>query len=161
MAKENSLEHSPVEDQVPSTVERRQSYPPERVLFSLGTDYHRQLETYGSLIRQVHHARTSAAPLMGWWSSTAYSFGLNDAAALTNAQWETEHLRSFGYNIFHIDEGYDYARGDHATPNATLFPRSSRARVTRYAARPGSAIWTTPFEVSERSWCLRSIRIGS
>ncbi|MGB0119039.1 MAG: PKD domain-containing protein [Terriglobales bacterium] len=155
MAKENSLEHSPVEDQVPLSlpVAPGAELSSERVLFSLGTDYHRQLETYGSLIRQVHHARTSAPPLMGWWSWTAYYFGLNDAAALTNAQWEAEHLKSFGYNIFHIDEGYDYARGDYATPNATLFPQGLAAleyKVRGLGLVP--AIWTAPFEVSERSW---------
>ncbi|MGB6250350.1 MAG: PKD domain-containing protein [Terriglobales bacterium] len=157
MAKENSLEHSPVEDQVPLSlpVAPGAELSSERVLFSLGTDYHRQLETYGSLIRQVHHARTSAPPLMGWWSWTAYYFGLNDAAALTNAQWEAEHLKSFGYNIFHIDEGYDYARGDYATPNATLFPQGLAAleyKVRGLGLVP--AIWTAPFEVSERSWVL-------
>ncbi len=155
MAKENSLEHSPVEDQVPLSlpVAPGAELSSERVLFSLGTDYHRQLETYGSLIRQVHHARTSAPPLMGWWSWTAYYFGLNDAAALTNPLWEAEHLKSFGYNIFHIDEGYDYARGDYATPNATLFPQGLAAleyKVRGLGLVP--AIWTAPFEVSERSW---------
>ena len=59
---------------------------------------------------------------MGWWSWTAYYFGLNEGAALTNAAWEAEHLKSFGYNVFHIDEGYQYARGEYTTPDATLFP---------------------------------------
>ncbi|MGA7448364.1 MAG: PKD domain-containing protein [Terriglobales bacterium] len=155
MAKENSLEHSPAEDQVQLSlpVAPGAELSSERLLFSLGTDYHRQLETYGSLIRQIHHARTSAPPLMGWWSWTAYYFGLNDAAALTNAQWEAEHLKSFGYNIFHIDEGYDYARGEYMTPNATLFPQGLAAleyKVRGLGLVP--AIWTAPFEVSERSW---------
>ncbi len=155
MAKENSLEHSPVEDQVRLSlpVAPGAELASERVLFSLAADYHRQLETYASLIRQIHYARTSAPPLMGWWSWTAYYFGLNDAAALTNAQWEAEHLKSFGYNIFHIDEGYDYARGEYTTPNATLFPQGLATleyRVRGLGLVP--AIWTAPFEVSERSW---------
>jgi alpha-galactosidase len=155
MAKENSLEHSPGEDQVPLSLPLAPGaeLSSERVLFSLGTDYHWQLETYGSLIRQIHHARTNAPPLMGWWSWTAYYFGLNDAAALTNAQWEAEHLKSFGYNIFHIDEGYQYARGEYTTPNATLFPQGLATleyKVRGLGLVP--AIWTAPFEVSERSW---------
>ncbi len=158
LAKQNSLEHSPVEDQVRLSlpVAPGAELSSERVLFSLGSDYHHQLETYGSLIRQIHHARTSAPPLMGWWSWTAYYFGLNDAAALTNAQWEAEHLKSFGYNIFHIDEGYDYARGDYTTPNATLFPQGLAAleyKVRGLGLVP--AIWTAPFEVSERSWVYK------
>jgi hypothetical protein len=155
MAKENSLEHSSAEDQVELKVPvgAGEELSSERVLVSLASDYHRQLETYGSLIRQIHHARTSAPALMGWWSWTAYYFGLNDAAALTNAQWEAEHLKSLGYNIFHIDEGYQYARGEYITANATLFPRGLAPlyyKVRGLGLVP--AIWTAPFEVSVRSW---------
>ena len=155
MAEENSLEHSSAEDRVELSVPVAPGadLSSERVLFSLGTDYHQQLETYGSLIRQIHHARVSAPPLMGWWSWTAYYFGLNEAAALTNAEWEAQHLKSLGYNIFHIDEGYQYARGEYITPNATLFPRGLTPleyNVRGLGLVPG--IWTAPFEVSERSW---------
>jgi hypothetical protein len=155
MAKQNSLEHSSVEDQVQLSlsVAPAAELSSERVLFSLATDYHRQLETYGSLIRQIHQARTSAPPLMGWWSWTAYYFGLNEAAALTNAEWEAEHLKPLGYSIFHIDEGYQYARGEYITPNATLFPHGLATleyKVHGLGLIP--AIWTAPFEVSERSW---------
>jgi alpha-galactosidase len=155
MAKENSLEHSSAEDQVELSVPLAPGaeVSSERILFSVGTDYHRQLETYGSLIRQIHHARVSAPALMGWWSWTAYYFGLNDGAALTNAEWEAEHLKSLGYTIFHIDEGYQYARGEYITPNATLFPQGLgplEYKVRGLGLVPG--IWTAPFEVSERSW---------
>ena len=155
LEKENSLEHSSAEDQV----ELRLLVAPgaelssERVLFSLATDYHRQLETYGSLIRKIHHARISAPPLMGWWSWTAYYFGLTEGAALTNAQWEAEHLKALGYDVFHMDEGYQYARGEYITPNATHFPHgvgSLEYEVRGLGLVP--AIWTAPFEVSERSW---------
>jgi hypothetical protein len=159
LEKENSLEHSPAEDQIRLSlpVSPGAELSSERLLFSLATDYHRQLETYGSLIRQIHHARTSAPALMGWWSWTAYYFGLNDAAALTNAQWEAEHLKSLGYTIFHIDEGYQYARGEYTTPNATLFPQglaNLEYNVRGLGLTP--AIWTAPFEVSERSWVYRN-----
>ena len=155
MAKLNSLEHSSVEDQVELSlpIAAGAELASERVLFSLATDYHRQLETYGSLIREIHHARTSAPPLMGWWSWTAYYFGLNDGAALTNAEWEAQHLKSLGYNIFHIDEGYQYARGEYSTPNATLFPQGlAKLEYKVHGLGLVPAIWTAPFEVSERSW---------
>ena len=159
MEKENSLEHSSAEDRVQLSlpVASGAELSAECVLFSLATDYHRQLETYASLIRQIHHARTSAPPLMGWWSWTAYYFGLNEAAALTNAEWEAEHLKSLGYNIFHIDEGYQYARGEYGTANATLFPHGLGAleyKVRGLGLVP--AIWTAPFEVSERSWVYQN-----
>ena len=152
---ENSLEHSPAEDRVMLSlpVAPGAELSAERVLFSLSKDYHHQLDTYGSLIGKIHHARTSAPPLMGWWSWTAYYFGLNDGAAQTNAAWEAEHLKSLGYNLFHIDEGYQYARGEYTTANATLFPHGLAPvfyKAHGLGLVPG--IWTAPFEVTERSW---------
>ena len=94
---------------------------------------------------------------MGWWSWTAYYFGLNSGTALTNAQWEAQHLKSLGYDFFHIDEGYQYARGEYSTPNATLFPNGlagMEQKVTNLGLVPG--IWTAPFEVSERSWVYQN-----
>lgn len=155
MQKENSLKHSSPGDQVQLNlpVMPGAELSSERLLFSLSKDYHRQLETYGSLIREIHHARTSAPSLMGWWSWTAYYLGLNEGTALTNAEWEAERLKSFGYNVFHIDEGYQYARGEYTTPNATVFPHGLIPvyyKVRGLGLIPG--IWTAPFEVSERSW---------
>jgi hypothetical protein len=159
MAIENSLEHSPPEDRVRLSlpVAPGSEISSERLLFSLAADYHLQLETYASLIRELHHARVSAPALMGWWSWTAYYFGLNEAAALTNAAWEAQNLKPLGYNIFHIDEGYQYARGEYTTPNATLFPHGLGAleyQVRGLGLTP--AIWTAPFEVSERSWVYQN-----
>ena len=77
--------------------------------------------------------------------------------ALTNAQWESQHLKSLGYDFFHIDEGYQYARGEYSTPNATLFPNGlagMEQKVTNLGLVPG--IWTAPFEVSVRSWVYQN-----
>jgi len=158
MEEENSLEHSAAADRITLSlpVAPGASLSSEALAFSISRDYHRQLETYGGLIRRLHHARVGAPPLMGWWSWTAYYFGLNAGAALTNAQWLSEHLARYGYTLFHIDEGYQYARGEYTTPNATVFPQG--LVPVEYAVRglgltPG--IWTAPFEVSERSWIFR------
>jgi hypothetical protein len=155
MEKENSLQDSPAEDQIelslPVPAQGRMNS--ERMLLSVSRDYHHQLGTYGELIRKIHHARVSAPPLMGWWSWTAFYFGLNQGAALTNAEWLAQHLKQYGYNTFHIDEGYDYARGEYTTPDATLFPGGMgrlEYRVHGLGLTPG--IWTAPFEVSSRSW---------
>ncbi|HZC42683.1 MAG TPA: alpha-galactosidase, partial [Acidobacteriaceae bacterium] len=129
----------------------------EKLLLSVDSDYHHQLTTYGTLIRQLHHPRASAPTPMGWWSWTAYYFGLNSGTALTNAQWESQHLKSLGYDFFHIDEGYQYARGEYSTPNATLFPSGlagMEQKVTNLGLVPG--IWTAPFEVSVRSWVYQN-----
>ncbi len=152
---ENSLKHSPAVDQVELSllVVPGGDLSSERLLFSLSTDYRAQLETYGSLIRQIDHARASAPPLMGWWSWTAFYFGLNEGAALTNAQWQAEHLKSLGYNIYHVDEGYQYARGEYSTPDVTLFPNGMASVFYKlHGLGLVPAIWTAPFEVSARSW---------
>ena len=152
---ENSLKHSPAEDRVELSlpVAPGADISSERLLFSLGTDYHHQLDTYGSLIRQIAHARSSAPPLMGWWSWTAFYFGLNEGAALTNAEWQAEHLKPLGYNIFHVDEGYQYARGEYTTPDVTLFPHGMASVFYKlHGLGLVPAMWTAPFEVSQRSW---------
>ena len=154
-----SLRQAIAEDQMAlqSPVAPGEQLASEKLLLSVDTDYHRQLETYGALIRQLHHARVAAPTPMGWWSWTAYYFGLNSGTAITNAEWEAQNLKSLGYDFFHIDEGYQYARGEYSTPNATLFPHGlarMEQKVTNLGLVPG--IWTAPFEVSERSWVYQN-----
>lgn len=158
LEEDNSLRHSSAQDRVMLSlpVAPGARLASETVLLSVSRHYHQQLQTYGRLIRRIHHARVRAPALMGWWSWTAYYFGLNDGAARTNATWEAQHLAKYGYKVFHIDEGYQFARGDYISPNATLFPQGLNR--LEYAIRglgltPG--IWTAPFEVSRRSWVYR------
>lgn len=155
LLEENSLLDSGEEDRVELSlpVAAGAELASERMLFSVSDDYHNQVETYGRLIRTLHHARVSAPTPLGWWSWTAYYFGLNQGTALTNSEWLTQHLKPLGYTVFHMDEGYQFARGEYATPDAALFPDGVAAlehKVTAQGLTPG--IWTAPFEVSERSW---------
>src|SRR5438874_1105755 len=126
---DNSLRTSPEQDRVELSlpVAPGSTIASENIVLALGTDYHAQLESYGRIIRDLHHARTSLPTLIGWWSWTAYYFGLNQGAALTNAQLLSQHLKEFGYNYFHIDEGYQYARGEYTAENATTFPDGMKA----------------------------------
>ncbi len=154
LAKENSLRDSPPEDQVELSlpVEPGQTLASERLMASLSSDYHAQLESYGEVVRHLHAARVSAPTPVGWWSWTAYYFGLTEGPALTNAEFLAAHLRDSGYNFFHIDEGYQYARGDYTSPVATKYPHGIKKleeKVQSLGLTPG--IWTAPFEVSERS----------
>ncbi len=124
----------------------------ERVMVAAGGDYLAQLMAYGDAIRRLHSARVSADNLLGWWSWTSYYMLINEGAALTNAHWLAENLKSFGYRYFHLDEGYQYARGEYATANATQFPHGLRYvgdEVRRLGLNFG--IWTGPFEVTERA----------
>jgi alpha-galactosidase len=155
LLEENSLQDSPQKDRVELSLNLApgSELSSERMLFSISSDYHDQLETYAHLVRDLHHARITAPTPIGWWSWTAYYFGLNEGTALTNAQWLSQHLKPLGYTFFHMDEGYQYARGEYATPNASLFPQGVGAlehQVLKEGLTPG--IWTAPFEVSERSW---------
>ncbi len=125
----------------------------ERVMFAAGPDYLNQLRAYGSAIRQLHHARVSSEIPMGWWSWTAYYAAINEGEVLANADWLSQHLNSLGYNFFQIDEGYQYARGEFVTANATQFPDGMRS-VAHHILRDGLTVglWTAPFEVSSRAW---------
>jgi alpha-galactosidase len=161
LTKENSLKQSPPEDQIELslTVAPGASLDSEKLFVGVSGDYHRQLETYASLIRMIHHARISSPPPMGWWSWTAYYFGLNEGTALSNAHWLAQHLKSLGYQFFHIDEGYQYARGEYTTPDSTLFPNGLadlERKVRGEGLTPG--IWTAPFEVADRSWVYENHR---
>jgi hypothetical protein len=134
-----------------------QTLASERVMMATGPDYHSQLLAYGEAIRLLHHARVTAPNLLGWWSWTSYYMAINEGAALTNAQWMAENLKSLGYNYFHIDEGYQYARGEYATPNARLFPHGM-APIGDAIRRLGLTfgIWTAPFEVTNRAWVFEN-----
>jgi len=154
LALQNSIKKSPKEDQIELSlpVAPGESLASERVMASLSSDYHAQLETYGDVIRKLHHARVSAPTPIGWWSWTAYYFGITEGTALTNAEFLAAQLKDSSYKFFHIDEGYQYARGDYTSPVAYKFPHGIKKledRVRGLGLTPG--IWTAPFEVSERS----------
>ena len=129
----------------------------ERLMFAAGDDYHAQLEAYGAAIRELHHASVTGDNLLGWWSWTAFYHKITSGDVLTNAQWLAQHLKSFGYNYFHIDEGYQYARGEYATPDATRFPNGMfdlEHEIGHLGLTQG--IWTAPFEATDRSWVYQN-----
>ena len=149
------LKNSPAEDQVELSLPLKpgEAIASERLMFEAGTDYHNQLLTYGDAIRRLHHARVSSATPMGWWSWTTYYGAINQGETLANADWQAEHLKSLGYKYLQIDEGYQYARGEYTSTNATQFPDGLRF-VGHHIAGAGLTlgIWTAPFEVTSRAW---------
>jgi alpha-galactosidase len=153
-----SLSESPAAEQVELalTVNPGESLSSERLMIAVGSDYHAQLEQYGEVIRSLHHGRVGAPTPIGWWSWTAYYFGLSQATAGTNIEWLAQNLKSLGYTYFHIDEGYQYARGEYTTPDANLFPLGLKHTSVR-ACQNGLTfgVWTAPFEVSERASIYR------
>jgi len=153
--KENSLRNAVPENQVElsATVIPGQQIASERLLLGLGADYHSQLDTYASIIKQIHHARVSAPAPMGWWSWTAYYSAITQDLVVTNAEWLANNLKSFGYNFLLVDEGYSIERGDYLTPNPQRFP-DGMERLEKKVSGLGllPAVWTAPFEVSDKSW---------
>jgi len=153
--KHESLRKSPADNQIELSLPLRpgEELASEKLMFAAGHDYHAQLEAYGRAIRLLHHARVSGHNLMGWWSWTVFYAGITGGEVLTNASWLSQHLKGLGYNYALIDEGYQYARGEYVTPNATQFPDGMR-RLSQQVCRLGInlGIWTAPFEVSERAW---------
>ena len=152
---ESGLREGPAENLIELSVPLPvgESVTSERVMFAAGRDYYSQLDTYGTVIRELHHSRVSADNMLGWWSWTAFYTKITQGTALTNAQWLAEHLRVLGYDYFHFDLGYGYSRGEYATPNASQFP-GGMLDLTRRICRLGLkvGVWTAPFEVGERAW---------
>jgi alpha-galactosidase len=153
--KDFDLKDSPADDQVELSlaVKPGEGLVSERLMFEAGPDYHNQLLAYGDAVRRLHHARISSETPIGWWSWTVYYGAINEGEVLANGGWQAEHLKSLGYKYFQIDEGYQYARGEFATPNATQFPDGLRFvghQLTGEGLTFG--IWTAPFEVTTRAW---------
>jgi hypothetical protein len=153
--KEFDLKDSPADDQVELSlpVKPGEDMVSERLMFEAGPDYHDQLLAYGDAVRRLHHARVSSETPIGWWSWTVYYGAINEGEVLANGDWQAEHLKSLGYKYFQIDEGYQYARGEYTTPNATQFPDGLRF-VGHHLTGEGLTfgIWTAPFEVTSRAW---------
>ena len=153
--KEFDLESAHAEDQIELslTLEPGADMASERLMLQGGPDYHNQLLAYGDAIRQLHHARVPNETPIGWWSWTALYAAINEGETLANADWQAEHLKSLGYKYFHVDEGYQYARGEYATANATQFPNGMRF-VGHHITGDGLTfgIWTAPFQVTTRAW---------
>jgi alpha-galactosidase len=125
----------------------------ERLMFAAGTDYLAQLENYGAAIRELHHSRIAEDNMLGWWSWTAFYTKITEGNTLTNALWLAQHLKPLGYDYFHFDLGYGYARNEYTTPNASQFPHGMwplTHRISKLGLNIG--VWTAPFEVGERSW---------
>lgn len=123
----------------------------EPLMFATSQDYYATLDHYGEAIRTLHKSRTSG-PMLGWWSWTAFYSDITQGNTSTNAQWLAQHLERLGYDYFHLDLGYAYARGEYATPNAAQFPEGLLPlshEVCHLGLRLG--FWTAPFEVSDRS----------
>jgi alpha-galactosidase len=153
--KDFDLKDAPADDQIELDLPLKagEDMTSELLMFEAGPDYHDQLLAYGDAVRRWHHARVSSETPIGWWSWTVYYGAINEGETLSNADWQAAHLKSLGYKYLQVDEGYQYARGEYATPNATQFPDGMRF-VGQHLIGEGLTfgVWTAPFEVTKRAW---------
>ena len=153
--KDFNLANSPEGDQIELSLPLNpgEELSSERLMFAAGPDYLGQLLAYGSAIRRLHRPRVSSEIPIGWWSWTAYYAAIDEGETLANADWLSQHLKSLGYKYFQIDEGYQYARGEYVTANATQFPDGMQFVAHRILGDGLTVgLWTAPFEVSSRAW---------
>ena len=153
--KDFDLKDSPADDQVELSLPLKpgEDMASERLMFEAGPGYHDQLLAYGEAVRRWRHARVSSETPIGWWSWTVYYGAINEGEVLSNGDWQAQHLKPLGYKYFQIDEGYQYARGEYTTANATQFPDGMRF-VGHHLTGEGLTfgVWTAPFEVTSRAW---------
>jgi hypothetical protein len=153
--KDFDLKDAPADDQIELDLPLKagEDMTSELLMFEAGPDYHDQLLAYGDAVRRWHHARVSSETPIGWWSWTVYYGAINEGETLSNADWQAAHLKSLGYKYLQVDEGYQYARGEYATPNATQFPDGMRF-VGQHLIGEGLTfgVWTAAFEVTKRAW---------
>jgi alpha-galactosidase len=153
--KDFDLKDAPADDQIELDLPLKagEDMTSELLMFEAGPDYHDQLLAYGDAVRRWRHARVSSETPIGWWSWTVYYGAINEGETLSNADWQAAHLKSLGYKYLQVDEGYQYARGEYATPNATQFPDGMRF-VGQHLIGEGLTfgLWTAAFEVTKRAW---------
>lgn len=153
--KEFDLKDGPPENQLEINlpIEPGKSLVSERLMLEAGSGYHNQLLAYGDAIRRLHHARALAQAPIGWWSWTAYYGAINEGETLVNADWQASHLKALGYTFLQVDEGYQYARGEYETANATQYPDGMRF-LGHHITADGLVfgVWTAPFQVTSRAW---------
>jgi len=153
--KDFNLSNSPESDRIELSLPLNpgEELSSERLMFAAGPDYFGQLLAYGSAIRRLHRPHVSSEIPIGWWSWTAYYAAIDEGETLANADWLSQHLKSLGYKYFQIDEGYQYARGEYITANATQFPDGMRFVAHRILGDGLTVgLWTAPFEVTNRAW---------
>jgi hypothetical protein len=153
--KDFDLKDAPADDQIELDLPLKagEDMTSELLMFEAGPDYHDQLLAYGDAVRRWRHARVSSETPIGWWSWTVYYGAINEGETLSNADWQAAHLKSLGYKYLQVDEGYQYARGEYATPNATQFPDGMRF-VGQHLIGEGLTfgVWTAAFELTKRAW---------
>jgi alpha-galactosidase len=153
--KDFNLAKSPESDRIELSVllNPGEELSSERLMFAAGPDYLGQLRAYGAAIRRLDRPHVSSEIPIGWWSWTAYYGAINEGETLATADWLSQHLKSLGYKYLQIDDGYQYARGEYVTTNATQFPDGMRFVAHRILGDGLTVgLWTAPFEVSSRAW---------
>ena len=97
-----SLKYSPPAEQVELSLPLAvgEALGSERLMFSVGNDYHAQLEEYGRAVRVLHQARVQSPTPIGWWSWTAYHYNCEPWSMTTKCGLAGTEPAAIGVHLF-------------------------------------------------------------
>jgi len=122
----------------------------EPLAFLAGGPAGELLEEYGRLVKRAHRVRINPWNPSGWCSWYHHFGKLGWPDVLENLEAAAADRRSFPFDVFQVDDGYETEIGDwmSAKPGYPGLEGLARA-ITRKRFRAG--IWTAPFSAAETS----------
>ncbi|MCX6568314.1 MAG: alpha-galactosidase [Candidatus Aminicenantes bacterium] len=108
------------------------------------------LDVYGALVKRANHVRINSWNPVGWCSWYHYFGKLVWDDVLENLDIAARDRKSFPFDVFQIDDGYETDIGDWMSPKPG-YP--DLAGLARAIARKGfkAGIWTAPFSAAATS----------
>jgi alpha-galactosidase len=108
------------------------------------------LDVYGSLVKRANHVRINSWNPVGWCSWYHYFGKLAWGDVLENLDIAARDRRSFPFDVFQVDDGYETDIGDWTSPKPGYPDLAGLARaITRKGFKAG--IWTAPFSAAATS----------
>jgi alpha-galactosidase len=108
------------------------------------------LDVYGSLIKKENRVRINPWNPVGWCSWYHYFGNLTWDDVVRNIETARGHKKSFPFEVFQVDDGYERDIGDWLKAKPDYPPPDALAgAITRNGFRAG--IWTAPFSAAETS----------
>jgi len=108
------------------------------------------LDVYGALVKRANHVRINSWNPVGWCSWYHYFGKLVWGDVLENLDIATCDRRSFPFDVFQVDDGYETEIGDWMSPKPGYPDLAGLARaISRKGFQAG--IWTAPFSAAATS----------
>jgi len=108
------------------------------------------LDAYGSLVKRANRVRINSWNPVGWCSWYHYFGKLAWGDVLENLDIAARDRRSFPFDVFQVDDGYETEIGDWMSPKPGYPDLAGLARaISRKGFKAG--IWTAPFSAAATS----------